>query len=122
MGSPDLPGNENDRRRQFQPPPSNELPMHGNEGLELPQDDIEMAENQQPPAAPALPTTNGDQNNDTDTDAHHNPYMAEGYHPLSFEPMAFDDNDGDESSDDDDDDDGESSMDEVAFDVRAENG
>lgn len=91
MGSPDLPGNEDDRRRQFQPPPSNELPMHG----------LDPADRQQP-------ADDGDaqqpgQEQDDDANSTSNPYTAEGYHPLSFEPMAFDDDDDDDDDGDDDD-------------------
>lgn len=106
MGSPEFPGDENDRQNQFQPPPSHALPMHGIVSSE--DDDADSNDDATPPAG---------LHNDAEEDSFDpgQPYAAEGYHPLNFEIRTTDDDS--DSDNDGDDDNSSSSSNSIAADV-----
>lgn len=92
MGSPEFPGDENDRQNQFEPPPSHALPMHG---IVSSEDDADSTDDATQPDDGGFQDI--DQQNTFDPSQ---PYAAEGYHPLNFQIHTTDDNS--ESDNDDD--------------------
>lgn len=100
MGSPDLPNNDQDRRRQFQPPPSHELPMHGLDEVEMqPQNPHQHSDDD---ADVDMEATQRNAVADASTYEAQDTYEADGYHPLNFEPISFGDDDEDEEDGSDD--------------------
>lgn len=96
MGSPEFPGDENDRQNQFQPPPSHALPMHGIVNSETEEED---SNDDAPIPAGGGGGGDGTTAEPTSFDPSQ-PYAAEGYHPLNFEIRTADDET--DSADDED--------------------